>query len=298
VIHAAGTTRGSSFASIPELGVNECLEQFGPKVFGLYVLDELLRDRTPDFVLLMSSLSSVLGGLRMGAYAAANLFMDAFAAHKAQAGDPVWTSVNWDGWRLGDEVGPAAARSGQAQLAMTRAEGIEALERILAAPRLPQVVVSTGDLSARLDQWVRRPSSEGEPKAAAPVVSTRHSRPDLRTPYVAPRNATEKTIAEIWAGLLGVQPIGVLDDFFELGGHSLLATQLATRLRETFGVELPLPALFEAPTVAGHAARVQAADTKGGRAEKIAELMQHLKSLSPEKRRELLEKEKLARASA
>ena len=69
--------------------------------------------------------------------------------------------------------------------------------------------------------------------------------------YISPRTEGEKTIAEIWSDVLGIERIGILDNFFELGGDSLLATQVVTRLRAACAVELPVSCIFDSPTVAG-----------------------------------------------
>jgi amino acid adenylation domain-containing protein len=74
-----------------------------------------------------------------------------------------------------------------------------------------------------------------------------------------PLTRTEQALAGIWCELLGRRRVGKEDNFFELGGHSLLATRLITRLGETFGVELPLRAVFDAPRLGRQAEQIEAA---------------------------------------
>ena len=74
---------------------------------------------------------------------------------------------------------------------------------------------------------------------------------------VAPRTPVEELVTGIWKELLGRESIGVNESFFDLGGHSLLATRVVARLRHSLGVSVPLRTLFEFPTVAGLAGKVE-----------------------------------------
>jgi amino acid adenylation domain-containing protein len=81
--------------------------------------------------------------------------------------------------------------------------------------------------------------------------------------YSSPRTLGEDLLAEIWADTLQLERVDINDNFFELGGHSLLATQIVSRISDNFHVSLPLRALFESPTVAGLAERIQTALISG-----------------------------------
>jgi len=83
------------------------------------------------------------------------------------------------------------------------------------------------------------------------------SRPNLSVPFVLPRTIVEQQIADIWTQFLELEYIGIHDDFFELGGHSLIAPQIISRLQQTFEIEFQLRILFELPTVAEIAERIE-----------------------------------------
>jgi acyl transferase domain-containing protein len=259
VIHAAGDLR-QKLTSVQELGTNECEGHFQAKVYGLLALEKALEGIPLDFCLLFSSLSSVLGGLGFAAYSAANLFMDAFAHKRNQVNAVPWISVNWDGWQIKkvDEQ-PAAHSATIAGMTMTPEEGLEAFQRILRSSEITQLIVSTADLPARIEQWIKLSSLRNAERTvtAASSTSPPHERPELQNAFVAPRTEIEQTVAGIWQSLLGIERIGIHDNFFELGGHSLLGVQLMSRLRQEYRTEIPLRALFETSTVLGLALLIE-----------------------------------------
>jgi len=259
VIHAAGLVGLAWNPTMENTGRIESEQHFRPKIDAAIILDKLFADAPPDFFMLVSSLSSVLGGYGLVAYSAANLFLDAFAHSRRTNGKVEWVSVNWDGWRVYETSEPKNEhRTSIADLEILPAEGADAMQRILSQTRTAQVVVSTGDLSQRINRWI-----ELEPLAQADETeqagtTTLHQRPDLDSTYVAPRNEMEETIAEIWQTLLGVEKPGINDNFYELGGHSLVGIHLLFRLRETFAAPgLQLNKLIEKPTIAGLAESIE-----------------------------------------
>ena len=82
------------------------------------------------------------------------------------------------------------------------------------------------------------------------------ARPASERPFVGPRDSFEASIAAIWADILGVERVSVHDNFFMIGGHSLSAIQVVSRLRDCFGLEVPVRTLFELPTIAELGARL------------------------------------------
>ena len=149
-------------------------------------------------------------------------------------------------------------------------------EDVRADPRLVAYVAARGGVEApapaELREWLRArlpdymvPAAFVAMDALPLTASGKLDRRALPAPegpagveYVEPRTEAERVVAGIWARVLGVERVGALDDFFALGGHSLRAVRVVARVREAFGVELPLRTLMEGPTVARLAEAVAA----------------------------------------
>ncbi|MGZ6550830.1 MAG: condensation domain-containing protein, partial [Tumebacillaceae bacterium] len=86
---------------------------------------------------------------------------------------------------------------------------------------------------------------------------------EAKTAYVAPRTPVEELLERMFGQVLHHENVGVHDNFFDLGGHSLLATQVVSRIRHAFQIALPVRDLFDHPTIAGLAERVQRAMNDG-----------------------------------
>lgn len=250
VFHTAKVPVEKLFSSIVDIDHTECEQQFQAKLQGLLVLEQVLQSQKLDFCLLMSSLTSVLGGLGSVSYSAVSLLTDAFVYQHNQTNPVYWMSVNWDAWRFGSDNKEIPAGTSLAEFAIEPPEGISALERLILWSQYHQIAVSTGNLQSRIDQWIKLESKQEKSAAQQANLSSRHSRPNLKNAYVAPSNDVEHKLADIFQELLGIEPIGIHDSFFALGGDSLTGTVLVSQVRKNLQVELPVRSLFEAPTVA------------------------------------------------
>ncbi len=94
--------------------------------------------------------------------------------------------------------------------------------------------------------------------------------------FVAPEGPVQERLAEIWAEVLKLERIGAHDNFFELGGHSLLATQVLSRMKKSFGMDLPLRTLFDSPTVAGLAEAIMQKELAQADDDLLARLLSEL----------------------
>ncbi|CAM2005623.1 type I polyketide synthase [Acanthopleuribacter pedis] len=281
VFHGAGLLDKRAFTLVAETTAEGNDAHFRAKVDGLHVINDLVQAFQPRFCLLMSSISTILGGLGYLGYAAGNSTMDTFAQN--QSNDPtLWLSIDWDAWSTDAPAGEKAVIDAE--------QGMAALDLILQAETPPRLVVSTADLDERVSDWILQEAAAGKAVKQETKVEG-HARPALATDYAAPRDAIEEGLAAIWQELLGYDRIGIHDHFADLGGHSLLATQLISRIRDQFQVEMPLHELFNTPTIAGQAMVIlqRAAGEAGG--DELEAMLSELEGMDEAELAALLEEE-------
>ncbi|MGP3955760.1 SDR family NAD(P)-dependent oxidoreductase [Nonomuraea sp. 3N208] len=246
VVHAAGVVAGARLDPLRSLEPGQAAEHVRAKAGGVIVLRDAIaalpEERRPRTVLLMSSVTTLVGGVGMGPYAAANAAMDALGL--AAPGPTQWVSAVWDGWRVAEDGAEATVVLADP---LDAATGTRALDRLLAAREtgaLPPIVsVAATDLNPRI-------AEAGKPKQAVTGGD------------VALLSPAERAVAELWSELFGVPVTDPDADFFVLGGHSLLGVRMLAALGERFGVQLGMRDLLASPTVAGIAKLIESARSR------------------------------------
>ena len=154
----------------------------------------------------------------------------------------------------------------------------KALAKTLPEHMIPSVFVMR-------DHLPLTPSGKVDRKA---LPDPDNARPELDTAYVAPSTPVEEALAEIWSEVLSVDQVGIYDSFFDLGGHSLAATRVISQLIKKFKLQLPLQALFQAPTIAEMAAIINEHRAKKLGEADLERIISELESLSDEEAQRLL----------
>ncbi|HST58816.1 MAG TPA: amino acid adenylation domain-containing protein [Longimicrobium sp.] len=249
IIHAVRTDAAAPLADGHSDAADAALERVSN---GLAALREATEGIPLDFVLLQTPAVPVFGAAGQGIAAAACALADAWAQRAAAEDGARWVSVGW-----GHGAGDGDAFAGMdTQAAMV-------LDRLAALAGEPRVVISARNPAAPADSDASVASAgagaSASAKEAARPAAVMHPRPALGNEYHAPTNPAEEILAAVWSDLFAIGQVGIHDDFFHLGGHSLLGMQLVSRVREAFGVELPLRAVFEAPTIATFAGLIDEA---------------------------------------
>lgn len=281
VVHAAGVPDTAGMIQRRDRAATDAA--IASKVLGTLVLDELFAHREPDFMVLCSSIGTVLHKLKFGevGYVAGNEFLNAFAAHRAASRSGRTLAIAWTDWlesgmwasaqhRLADRYGTggdAPVRPGDDLLGgLTPQQGTEIFSRLLAAGTAPHALVSTQDLDTLL---ARHDAYTTDDHLAAlgelSISGSGRARAGLSTRYEPPGTPVQDRIARWGAELLGFERVGITDDFFELGGDSLLALRLLSMLRDAYGVEISVARMFQRPTVA---ALAEAVDQRPGVSER------------------------------
>jgi amino acid adenylation domain-containing protein len=157
------------------------------------------------------------------------------------------------------------------------------------ADKLPVYMIPTHFI--RLDSFPLTGSGKID-RRKLPEPVEKGSTPDGELTYVAPRTPVERFVADCWCNLLQLEKVSIHDNFFDLGGHSLTATQFVSRIRDEFGLELPLYRVFERPTIELLALEIIQKQAAQEEQSELEALLSELESLSEEDLEELLSESK------
>ncbi len=221
IVHAAGVIDNHSFKPVGDIDIQNIETHFNPKIHGTLNLYNAFKNSNLDFVWISSSLSSILGGLTYGSYAAANKFIDAFIENNREELQN-WRVVNLDGLGQG---------------AIQDHELINIFEDTLSLENCHQSIISLND-----------PNKFEFKKEIIPEKEEKKIFLEKEN-YDPPSTETEKVLCELWQSFFGYESISITDSFFDLGGDSLKAMTLVKRIQGRFELEINLLDFFGKPTI-------------------------------------------------
>ncbi len=290
VLHLAGGFHEKLLSEETRESIDAALDA---KVRGAQALHDILADRRDALFIAFSSVTGFFGGFAVGAYAAANAFLDGFARWRRSAGWPHSYSIAWSQWQdIGMSRSYAMKDHARARghEPITGAQGINAVRAVLARPDAV-CMVGLADGAAAIRRHFEVPCeplletvmtiaatpSEPLPRFEGVQLQDRFGRPLPFTvqfvspdaevsgstvpsgggaPAVAPRNDLERRISRVWQDVLRLDDIDVFSNFFDVGGTSLLMAQVYRRLRDEVTAELSMTDLFASPTISSLAAHL------------------------------------------
>ena len=237
IFHGAGFTGGDCFLSVDETGWSDLELYCTGKADGAINIWKALESTKVNcgFVVLMSSLSTILGGLGHGAYSSANAFLNSFVRNVTCAKrSTVWICIEWDTWDI-----DLAAKLGKKIAALRPEHAILALEECLAiSTQNRQIIAAASSFEERRRRWLRGESA------------SHHLAADERKEEEGDQSKTiGRKVTDLCQGLLKSGSISLSDNFFDMGGDSLTGAKFISMLQEEFMVTIPLKTLIEATTI-------------------------------------------------
>lgn len=233
IVHAAAQMK-DCIKYIGELKPDDFKQVATTKITGADVIFDWSKNKSIEFVLMMSSLSTELGGLGYSLYATSNAYLDA-KINLMPVGGTRFLSVNWDGWTTDEEAADGL---------IDTAKGKELLSWILRQTNL-QTLVSSSSIEKRVQEW----GVEVDGTESLSSENVKFSRPEISSDYVEPESNLEKELVNIWENFFRIDGVGIDDDFFELGGDSLKGMKLVNLYKNLLGEMVYVSIIFDALTI-------------------------------------------------
>ncbi len=258
VFHSAGDVSAMSLNLVNSVDSATLTDHFNTKVEGLSVLQNLANDYQPEFVAIVSSTSSILGGIGMIGYASANQYVDSLVASESDNNHTQWLSLNYtyltkelnEGTGSDQEEGRKnfeklfQNNGDTGNTSINADESKQVFEHLLSANNAEnQIIVSPIDFPSLIER-LKTPTESTEETAIEETQEQAAGKRPANQPFVAPVTEVEQKLAKIWESLFGFE-IGTSDDFFQLGGDSLGIIKLISQIQKEFGVAIEIGEVFK-----------------------------------------------------